>query len=172
MRQIVTYFWQICLLKAGPQQLPRSATVLSFIFALYFLIAAVTVAITRPQQDLPGILGGALIGVLLEAFIVWCLLLYKQVTWRFIATMSALLGTNAIILVILMPMNMIMINIGQDTTIRFITELAALVCLGWWLAIAGWILHHAVNISILQGAALVFVVELLSIMATRSLFPA
>lgn len=171
MRQIVTYFWQICVLKAGPQQLPRSTAVLSFIFALYFLVAAITVATTRPQQNLVGILGGALIGVLLEAFIVWCLLLYKQVTWRFIATMSALLGTNAIILVILMPMNMIMINIGQDTTIRFITELAALVCLGWWLAIAGWILHHAVNISILQGAALVFVVELLSIMATRSLFP-
>ncbi len=170
MLQIVIYFWQMCLLRAGPQQLPRSPSVLALILVIYFLIAAFTIGATRSGQDFMGIFGGALLGVIIEAGIVWSLLLYKRVTWRFIATMSALLGTNAIIQLILLPMNIIMINTGDETALRFITQIAWLACFGWWLAIAGSILHHAVNISIFQGAALIFVIELLSLQATRILF--
>ncbi|MBD3648796.1 MAG: hypothetical protein HUJ31_15400 [Pseudomonadales bacterium] len=171
MGQIVIYFWQMCLLRVGPQKLPRSVPILAFIFVVYFLIAAFTIGLTRPGQDLFGILGGAMFGVIMEAGILWLLLLYKNVTWRFVATMSALLGTNAIILLILLPMNLILINVDAESTIRFLTEIASLLCLGWWLAIAGSILHHAINISILQGAAIIFVMELVTVVATRAIFP-
>lgn len=171
MGQIVIYFWQMCLLRSGPQKLPRSFTILAFIFVVYFLIAALTIGLTRPRQGIFSILGGALLGIMMEGGILWLLLLYKNVTWRFTATMSALLGTNAIILLILLPMNLILINAEAESTIVFLTEIASLLCLGWWLAIAGSILHHAINISILQGAAIVFVMELVTVVATRSIFP-
>jgi len=171
MRQIVIYFWQMCLLKTGPQKLPRSSAVLALIFLTYLCVAIVTVSMRRPDLGMLGITGSALLGVSTEAAIVWLLLAYKQVQARFTATMSALLGTNTIILLILMPLNTIILSVDTESTLAFFTELASLVCLGWWLAIAGAILHHAVNISILQGAAVVFVMEIVAMATTLTVYP-
>lgn len=172
MRQIVIYFWQMCLLKTGPQRLPDTVPILVFMCAVYLIIAAATLGITRTEQDVTGILGTSVFGLLMEGAIVWTLLAFKRVTPRFIPTMIALLGTNAIILVILLPMNAIIFETDPDSMLGILAEVVALLCLGWWLAIAGSILHHAINISIIQGAAVIFVMELVTVMATRSIFPA
>lgn len=171
MRQIVIYFWHMCLLKAGPQRLPATLPILALVCLIYFVVAAITVGVTRTGQDISGTLGVSFLGILMEGVIVWVLLAFKRVTGRFIPTMSALLGTNAIILLILLPLNFIIFQTEPESALGIFAEVVSLLCLGWWLAIAGFILHHAINITIIQGAALIFAMELVTVMATRSLFP-
>lgn len=171
MRQIVIYFWHMCLLKAGPQRLPATLPILALVCLIYFVVAAITVGVTRSGQDISGTLGVSFLGILMEGVVVWVLLAFKRVTGRFIPTISALLGTNAIILLILLPLNFIIFQTEPESALGIFAEVVSLLCLGWWLAIAGFILHHAINITIIQGAALIFTMELVTVMATRSLFP-
>jgi len=43
--------------------------------------------------------------------------------------------------------------------------------LGWWLSVSGFILSKSMHISIVQGALIAFVIELLSVITSFTLFP-
>ncbi len=114
-------------------------------------------------------LGSTLSGVLIEAFVVIGLLSFKGVRQRFPATMAALLGANAVILVLMLPLQVLLVEM-DDSPLRVLLEAAFFAAFLWWLAIAGFILHRAANVSILQGAAITFGVEILALTVTLSLF--
>ncbi len=170
MLKISHYFWQICLLRKGPEDLPSSTFATAFVFALYFGIAVVVVSITRPSQDAPTMLGTLFIGIGLQAGVTWGLLQFKGLTNRFRRTWSSLLGTNAIMLLVLLPFNFIMMN-ASEGYLRVFADSATWICLGWWLAIAGHIYHRASEVSVIQGSAIAFLIELLGVILAASLFP-
>lgn len=170
MQQILFFFWQLCLLRESPEKLPSSRFVVGLVIVVYLSIALIVVTLNQPDQNLPGIVGSVIVGVLLQATIVWLLLAFKRLTHRFIATLASLLGTNTLILLILMPVNHTLLNTESDILYVLATSIF-FVCLGWWFAIAGSIYHHAINISLLQGFAIAFTIESLALIVTFTLFP-
>jgi hypothetical protein len=103
MLKIVNFFWQICLLRQSPEGLPSSRFSTGAIFVAYLVIALGVVLLTRPDQSLSIATATIAIGISLQAGVTFLLLQFKGYRHRFNATWSALLGANAIMLVILLP---------------------------------------------------------------------
>jgi hypothetical protein len=101
---------------------------------------------------------------------VFGLLSLKQVTNRFVPTMSAIFGTNSIIL-LPMIVTSAMMELVDAGTLRLLIDAVAWVLLGWWLTIVGSILSRAATISVLQGAMLAFLIEVISLLLTLKIFP-
>ena len=168
MLQILSYFWQLCLLRSSPAQLPSSWFATSAVLGTYLIIALFVVTFTRPTLSFPQVIGTIAIGVSIQALVTFALLQYKDRVVRFIATWSALLGANAVMLLVLLPFNYILLE-SENTTLIAFADSATWVCLGWWLAIAGYIYHKAVDVSVLQGSCIAFLVELMGVIVAVNL---
>ena len=167
MQQIVMYFWQLCLLRASPERIPGNRSVLATIFVIYAFISLVTMLITE-DTSIMGMIAIVLVNVGVQAALVYLLLLFKQLQRRFIATLAALLGTTAIILLLLLPANVLFVNVDTPT-MRVIAGGLFLFTFIWRLAISGAILSKAARISIIQGAAIMFGMELIELSINRNL---
>ena len=170
MLQIVNFFWQICLLRQSPEGLPSTRFSTGATFVTYLAITLVVAIITRPDQTLSTSIGTIAIGISLQAGVTLLLLQFKGYRYRFNATWSALLGANAIMLLILLPLNLIILNSDNNAILMF-ADSATWVCLGWWLAIAGYIYHKSVEISVFQGAVIAFLIEFIGVIIAFNLFP-
>ncbi|MEX0943916.1 MAG: hypothetical protein WD002_15400 [Pseudomonadales bacterium] len=170
MQLILQYFWQMCRLKAGPEQLPGSYFALAATFSIYFILALITVAINQSQLEPLQVPVSVLSGVLIQAIVVLGILSFKGVRQRFVPVMTALFGTNAIILIITMPLNGLL-EMVQAGPIRQFVEILFLATFFWWLAIAGFILHRSAKVSLVQGMVIVFAVEIMVMLITFNLFP-
>lgn len=170
MQQIISFFWQMCLLREHPEHLHANSFTLGFILTFYTGTALIAVALARPNHPLITIVGIVVVGISIQASLTWAVLAFKKLANRFLATWASLLGTNAFMLVILVPFNLILLNSENEGLVLF-ADSVSWVCLGWWLAIAGHIYHKAINISLLQGSAIAFLTELLSVLTTVTLFP-
>lgn len=171
MQQILFYFWQLCLLRESPEKIPRNPFIVGAVIVAYLSTALLSVTLNQPDQNLLGIIGTVIVSLAIQMTIVWLLLAFKKVSYRFTATIAALLGTNTIMLLILLPVNLTLLN-TENEHLKILADSISWVCLGWWLAIAGYIYHKAINISILQGAAITFITELLAVITTLTLFAA
>ena len=170
MWKIILYFWQICLLRVGPEKIPARWDLLAIFFGAYFLISGFSIVTSRPELTL---FSGAMtifIGTGVAAVTVFSLLSFKRVTSRFIPTMSAIFGTNTIILVPMVTTSTIMEHV-EPGTLRLLVDAMAWVLLGWWLTIVGSILARSASISVIQGAMLAFLIEIVSLLVTLTFFP-
>ena len=98
------------------------------------------------------------------------LLTFKNVRRRYVATLSALLGSATFVMTIQMPF-LLIIQRSENQSLLLLADSVTWICLGWWLAIAGHIYHRAVNVSIIQGSAFAFLIEILGVIATLNIFP-
>ncbi len=170
MLRIASYFWQLCLLRASPAQLPGSGFSTMLILGVYLLVSIAVVSVTRPTLTAPYAVLTIAIGVILQASFTFALLHFKGRQHRFNATLAALLGTNAIMLLVLLPFNLILLQ-SESSIWLMLANSVTWVWLFWWLAIAGYIFHKAIEISVLQGACITFLIELFGIILAVNLIP-
>ena len=170
MQAILVFFWQMCLLRDGPEKIPPS-TSLAYTFAIiYLVIESISLLISRSDLSLFVILGIGVVGLLFEVGILFGLLSLKQVAYRFRSTLIAVFGCNALILLLLVPFNLLLKTLSKGLLFDLVNTIS-LICLFWWITVVGFILHRSANISIFQGVALAFVIELLVALLIRSVFP-
>ncbi|MDZ7685089.1 MAG: hypothetical protein U5O39_08880 [Gammaproteobacteria bacterium] len=170
MQYILKYFWQLCLLRSGPERLPATTFVLGFSFALYFIVALATNLLGRSDIGLFKAIAFIMIGVGVEAAILGALLGFKSAGYRFMQSMSALLGANSLILLLTLPISIALLSV-ESQTLRLFLDTAFLGIFIWWLTIAGFILHRAADISLALGIATAFGIEILVISTTYAAFP-
>ena len=170
MIQIAGYFWQMCLLRTGPEALPSSNFATALVLACYLPIALGVSTLARPGEGFLVTLSVVFIGIFMQAIVTLLLTTFKGHPERFKQTWSALLGTNAFMLIVLLPLSLIIVNFDSGT-LKLFADSAWWVCFGWWLAIAGHIYHRAISISIIQGSAITFLTEMVSVAISLTLFP-
>lgn len=170
MRQITLFFWHLCLLRENPANLPSSPFATAIVFCIYFLIGIASAALSRPQDSLYIYLGTFAVSIFVQISITLLLLEFKGVRSRFLRTWTALLGASSIVALFMMLLTTLFINI-ENELVRQFADSAIWVCLGWWLAIAGYIYHKAINISVLQGSVIAFAIEFMSLVLAITLFP-
>ena len=156
MLSILSYFWQICLLKRGAESIPPRLPILLVIFLIYVLVNTIGGSIARPSQGAGLVLEMIIIEVLVSGLVTLLLLYYKSVPNRFISTCAALLGAGSFIGFIQIPFTLLRQHSDIELLI-FFSESVWLVCLVWWLAIVGNLYHRSSQVSMLQGSAIAFV---------------
>ena len=160
----------MCLMRTGPDRAPTATVFIVSVVTFYLFLSTISVFISRTNITFLIALIIVLTGLLVEVSCVWLLLAFKSVTYRFRATLVALLGTSSILLVFLVPFNLLVLSTDNENAVFFANTSYWLI-FGWWLAVAGYIYNRAINVSIIQGSALALLIEVLSVIASSPMQP-
>ena len=149
MVRLLNLFVDICLFRAGPQELPASPFLLWLTAALNLLTGTLVIV------DMFGGAGQALLAQLLDMALMLGLLRAALTALgkgaRFLQSASALLGAGTFINLITMPLQL---TVGDNPSASLFGELAALLYLAlilWALLVTAHILRH--TLAIRFGAA-------------------
>lgn len=165
MQQLFKLFWEICLLRRGPQDVP-AAHVLFWPLVIVGLIVDLLIAVNFVdfQSALPMIITSTV--VLFGVVIV--LLYISGYGNRILQTLTALVGTGLIFSLIRLPLMLIIKLVpGNTGTFGFI-EIFILV---WGLVVIAHILRHALSIQLFLAAALTFGYFMLSYQLVNYFIP-
>ncbi len=150
MREIFQTVLKICLLRAGPQDLPDSKALLRFFCVAYIATGFLSSMVTfGPSVAL--IL--ALLDVSFLALFVYALLKFQGLLSRYNQTFLALLGVGALMMFLSVPF--LLLQSGSMLAGEPATGLPAILItlLTFWnLAAMGHVFKNAVNTSVFMGA--------------------
>lgn len=132
----------ICLLRAGPQDLPASRFLLAWVLGLHALLGLVFGLFEGPAMRA---LAGALLGTVLLYVLAQVLLILRGRMVRLVQTVTALAGSEFLLgLIALLPALWFYAVEGAGQ--RLLPSLLTLAILVWNLVVTGHILRHALEI--------------------------
>lgn len=165
---ILKAFFHLCLFRYKPQDLPRSLFLLTVTLIFYMLLSGVLAPepLIFPQNVIWSVVETSLTVILISS-----LLYIIKRPRRIVQTLTAILGTNALLSLLSVPLAM---WLGQVESLNLSKEIPTLLLISlmfWNIAVHVYILHHALDISVFT--ALVITVILLALMGTvlLSVFP-
>ncbi len=146
---IFRLFFNICLLRDGPEDLPHSRVLLGVLIIVNFAISTLIGSVVNGLR-VAGLSG---IAVLLFSFAFTKLLLFRRPE-RFLQTFSAMLGTDVIISVALLPSfySIQYLPLSEVAGLFFNVTLFAL--LVWVVIVYGYIFSKALSVLINYGIAI------------------
>jgi hypothetical protein len=156
---LIKLFFDICLFKKGPQDLPASGLLLGLATLAYLLVGIVLLGLEATWAD-------AAIQALVEgAMLLGFLFITLKVTGlmsRFLQTASAMLGCDALISSLAVPLLTWMLTSPEAKGVYLFLLLLML----WHLAVVAHILRHALSrhLGIGLGLAIVYVVASYQVM--------
>ncbi len=159
MTAILSMYWSICLLKRGPQYVP-SQTVFLIIVVSANLFANTILQLSFIETETPlSVFSFMLVSLALTCVFVWAALHMKKQLNRFPQTISAMVGCDLMITLIgSFAIGLLSSGSPNDQLTQGIAVLFAI----WTFAVWGYVLHHALNISVLQGISLSMAMVFLS----------
>jgi len=169
MQHIVNAFWQIVLLRRGPDVLPDSAFLLWLTGALYALISIVIVML---------IYGGERAVLLLLAdmalIVAWAtaVLTIYRVRPRLRQTVTALFGAGCFLQLLALPLSFDPDMGAQQDWVMTLRALGLLLILLWSVAVYGQIIARAISRGAGIGVVLAVVYFVLNIELAALLLPA
>jgi hypothetical protein len=159
---------EICLLRAGPQDLPAAPQFLAFTLAGYFLV---DVLISLLNFPIGAALAVSLLDVLLLAAFAQVALRIVSKPERFNQTLAALAGTGQLLGLLALPLIRGLSAAQASGEPAAGLAFAWLAVLIWSLLVLGHILRHALNLSLTTGVGVGVLYSLLSVMIVRAAFP-
>jgi hypothetical protein len=159
---------EICLLRAGPQELPAATQFLALVLAGYFLV---DVLISQLNFDFGAAVAVSVLDVLLLAAFVQLVLRIVAKPERFNQTLAALAGTGVLLGLLAYPLIRALTLAQAAGEAAAGLALAWLAVLVWSLLILGHILRHALAVPLMTGVGIGVLYSLLSVMIVRGVFP-
>jgi hypothetical protein len=166
--QVVFRLLAIVLLKAGPQHLPYSVSLLASLTLLYMLSGILVLAASMSFAQ--AVANLMLDVVVLFAFSYFCLSLLQYKT-RFVQTVAALTGIGTIYHLLAWPLFIQSNNMHaqqQDTTI---IGWLMLLLISWQVLVFAHVFRHAMQMSMLRALVLSFGYLFLAIASAEMVFP-
>ena len=166
MVSLVTLFWNICILRVGPESVPARVW-----FVVVLLIVDIAVALlyhrliysTAADPDALTAFeafGVSFISIAIIAVITRSILSIRKLDERFLATLTALIGTDLIISVLIVIASQLSKLVGISPDIAtFILQI-------WGIVIWGFIYQRAFNTTLLFGIAIAFGVGMLALLVS------
>ena len=158
----------ICLLRAGPQDLPASRRFLTLTLAGYVVV---NVLVSRLSLGLREAAVVSLLDTLLLAAFAQVVLRVAARPERFLQTLAALAGTGQLLGLLALPLVAGLLKAqaaGQAAAGLALIWLGVLI---WSLLVLGHILRHALAVRFVTGVGIGVLYNLVSIMIMRSVFP-
>lgn len=163
MFDILKLFFDICLLKKGPQDIPSFNSLFRLLIIIHM---SVSYLVLRFNMDSTDAAWQVFTEVILILGLAWPVLFLAKKPARFQQTASALLGTGAIISFIAIPAMATLIS--QGTGLAFFTVILLMI---WHWAITGHIFSQALNQPLSFGLGIAFIYILVSYQIIAILFP-
>ena len=164
MFDIVKLFFDICLLKKTPQDIPPSVWLLRVLIIVYALVGFLILFVGTHWID-------ALLQVVAEIALIIAftkvMLYWARKPERYVQTASALFGTDALISFFALP-SVTGMNAGRMTLLAFVVMLGLMV---WHWLVTGHILRHALSQSLTFGLGIAFLYIVAMYRVTAWLFP-
>ena len=152
MKPILAVFWNICLLRRGPELVPThplfvGAVVVADVLASFFVGLRFAGADITPMQ----IATSTFVSIATLAAATWTALTLRGVIGRFPATITALFGCDLLFTLLAFATVSLVGGINSPVTMG----VGALIGI-WSIAVNGFILHRALNVTVFVGIFLAF----------------
>lgn len=165
---IVKPFFDLCLLRLRPQDLPESTALLGLVLIGHTLTAVLLSNVALPFGDA---LMAGMVDTLLLAAMTTSVLYLQRLQSRLKQTLTALAGTGALIGVVALPLSNWLHAAHQANGDAGAPALLLLLLIGWSLTVAGHILRHALSTVFIMGLVLAMVFYWITINILNGIFP-
>ncbi len=145
VNRFISTVLDICLLRAGPQQIPFSSNLLMMCLIAYFALDVMLARYYIPLID-PAVF--ALVDVALVLGFTWFLLSFKGFYSRFTQTAIAFLSSGVLLGLVAWALLSWQASFAGSKTDMALPSLLLLLHLVWSLAVISGIVRHAVSISL------------------------
>lgn len=171
MLAIVRLFWNLCLLRSGPEHMPTAGLFVAVALALNIVVSMLT-ALSAPAE--PSALQALTLPIVSAAVLAlgtWLVLQLKQLTHRFSPTLAALLGADTVMTALSWPLLAVASPDMTGSGLEWLLLLGQLALVFWWVTVAGFIFSRALEIGQAQGVGVAVLVILASLIVTASIVP-
>jgi hypothetical protein len=168
MSRLILIWFDICLLRAGPQDLPASRELLGLAMASYTLVSFL---LSLPAYPLAAAGQLALMDAgLLTVFAAIVLYLTGKMA-RLTQTLTALSGTGTLLGLFALPVIQLLASGEESGQPSLLAGMLWLLLFGWNLIVVSHIMRHAlsVNLPVAIGIAMLYTVVAMQII--NALFP-
>jgi hypothetical protein len=162
MKTIFTLFWQICLLRQSPAYVPTYGWFVALVVIANVVSSVMVATAFDADTNLLQTLNSIIVGQTTTAVVVLLALTMRNMTARFVTTITALFGCDLIITAcagLLLPLAT---QLGTMAV-----SLVFLAFLIWSVAVAGYIMHRALEVQLAIGVGVAMGMSLLSVMFSQ-----
>jgi hypothetical protein len=158
MKALFTTFFDICLMKRGPEVVPTHPLFVTLLVLSYVLVGLAVSLAVQETWTVMAALTYTVVTMSATAAATWFILFLRDLPRRFPATIAALYGCDVLLSALLLIMLQF---IGRTTEALVIVTL--LIVYIWYIAVSGYILQRALGISLLMGVMLALGISLFSV---------
>jgi len=161
-------FLDICLLRKGPQDLPKSTVLLALSLILY---AMIDVLLTVQSRSFTDALIMSFVDVVFLAGVTALILRQHQCLDRLLQTMTALFGTSVLLGIFIFPLVYGGLDNQYEPWLQQIIVLSFLMMLIWNIAVLAHIVRHAISTSMGIGIMIAILYIWMSSLLITMIFP-
>lgn len=169
MIQFIKAFWDICILKAAPQDIPASSFLLGLVLLVYFVSGAAVAALQWPltQAVLAAFLDTVFLTVICRVLL-WA----RMLSSRFVQTLTALAGSGTVMTVVALPLVLWQTVVGvTDANVPTLPSWLLMIWMVWNMVVVGHILRHALSTVLALGIGLAAVYAYITFQLMRIFLP-
>jgi hypothetical protein len=166
MLLLINRFLSICLFRASPKDLPRSAFLLVLSLLAYAVIGCV---LALNQSPLPQAMAMVAVDILLLAGLTWVVLWVRLLGDRFPQTLTALAGCGAILALFAWPL-LLWQQISGNSIVESLAALLMWIWFFWQILVISHIISRALSTSLFIGTGLAVMYMFISYSVAQSLF--
>ena len=161
-------FFDICLLRKGPQDLPKSSVLLYLSLILYMVFDVLLTVQARPFEDA---LLVSLVDVGFLLGVTFFILKQHHHLDRWVQTITALCGTGVILGIFIFPLVYGGAQNQYETWLQQIIIILFLIMVIWNIAVLAHIVRNAISTSLGIGIAIAILYIWMSSLLISMLFP-
>lgn len=144
MNLLFQVFWRLLLLRMPPQSIPASTALMWLAIACHYGVGLVLALYVMPFHLA---LAYATVSTMTMVGVVHGLLLLFQRRARYMQTVTALAGCEALLGLFLLPLSMLYSAGIGGSEVQTLLALLSLLIMGWNVAVAAHIFRHALGVA-------------------------
>jgi hypothetical protein len=162
MKAIFDLFWQICLLRQSPAYVPTFGWFVALVLIINVISSTLVNVGFGAETSVLEALTGVIVGQTVTAGLVLLALSMRNLAPRFVTTVTAIFGCDLIITACFGLVLPLATQIGQMAV-----NLVFVAFLIWSVAVAGYIMHRALDVQLAIGIGVAMGISLLSVMFSQ-----
>jgi len=168
MLRLITIWLDVCLLRAGPQDLPASRMLVWLSLGAYLLISFF---LSYPGYPFGVSVEMAGVDLILLAIFAMAPLYLLNKTARINQTLTALAGSGAVLGLVALPLVQVVFEGQESGEVPPFVALVWLILFGWSLLVMGHIMRHALSVAFAIGLGVAVLYTLVAMQVIGTLFP-
>jgi hypothetical protein len=168
MSRLILFWFDICLLRAGPQDLPASRELLGLSMASYTLASFL---LSLPGYPLVAAGQLALMDASLVVVFAATVLYLTGKMARLAQTLTALFGTGTLLGLIALPVIQLLASGQEAVQPSLLAGVLWLLLFGWNILVVAHIMRHALSVNLPAATGIAILYTLVAMQIINVLFP-